>query len=75
MTKRLGPSGLVRSQASALVAKARGADSLDAVADWQQVYRVRKRCLAFRKMGEGGTRKEDEFDADATKLLNFGGFA
>ncbi|CAK9013079.1 E3 ubiquitin-protein ligase TRIM9 (RING finger protein 91) (RING-type E3 ubiquitin transferase TRIM9) (Tripartite motif-containing protein 9) [Durusdinium trenchii] len=40
MTKRLGPSGLVRSQASALVAKARGADSLDAVADWQQVYRV-----------------------------------
>ncbi|CAK9004640.1 unnamed protein product [Durusdinium trenchii] len=36
-------SCLVRSQASALVAKARGADSLDAVADWQQVYRVRKR--------------------------------
>ncbi|CAE7319362.1 unnamed protein product, partial [Symbiodinium pilosum] len=36
-------SCLVRSQASLLAARARGADHADPVADWQQVYRVRHR--------------------------------
>lgn len=41
----------MRNQASTLAAKARGADAVDPVADWQQVYRAsRHNILPFLEM-------------------------